>query len=82
MSYYCQFSFQMMVATPAGAVTETVNDNGKPFQITGTPIDPHSQTPFSKYAYVYIGGIDATLIPSLHDRKGAFVRVNPKIFKE
>jgi hypothetical protein len=71
--HYCQFTFQMTVATPNGTVTETVNDNGKPFELTGGPVGVN-------YAAVYVGGIEAMLTPALHDPKGNFVQVNPKTF--
>lgn len=32
---YCQFTFQMKVATPKGMVTETITNDGRPFRITG-----------------------------------------------
>ena len=65
-SHYCTFVISMMVATPGGTVTETINDGGKPFELTG-------YSPSAKYSTVYVGG-DATESTSAH---GAFVEVNP-----
>lgn len=81
LTHYCQFAFQMTVATPGGSVTESITNNGKPFELTGTETVSGRILPYSKYSDVYIGGIDATLIPSLHDRTGDFVQVNPKTFR-
>jgi hypothetical protein len=77
--HYCQFSFKMTVATPGGAVTENINDNGQPFGLTAK--NPGStDLPYSGYAAAYVGGIEASLIPSLHDPRGNFIQVNPKTF--
>ena len=51
--HYCQFTFQMTVATPNGMVTENIDDNGRPFELTAkAKLD---------YATEYIGGIEAIL---------------------
>jgi hypothetical protein len=34
-SHYCQFTFQMKVATPKGMITENISNDGRPFRITG-----------------------------------------------
>ena len=78
--HYCQFTFQMTVATPAGTVTETINDNGKAFELTSRPPDPNPSKLSNPYAAEYVGGITAMLNSSLHDPKGSWVKVNPKTF--
>jgi hypothetical protein len=63
------FSFQMTVATPDGPVTEDINDNGKPFELTAIADEEDNSTfAFPGYSYVYDG-------PNPNDE---FVRVNPK----
>lgn len=76
---YCSFEFQLHVATPAGRpVTETITDNGKPFQMTsdgqeGVMEGPNS-VPFSSYRVVYAGG------GADQQNRGLFVRVDPAIY--
>lgn len=73
---YCQFTFQMSVATPNGPVTEIISNHGKPFGITGTAVCPHN---YSSYSALYVGGIMATL---LHlNKTGGWVPENPANFK-
>lgn len=71
--HYCQFTFQMTVATPNGAIIENINDNGRPFELTAEVS--------RGYAAEYIGGIEASLTPSLHDPQGNWVPVDPKTFQ-
>lgn len=77
---YCSFTFQLHVATPTGhAVTETITDNGKPFQISTDGdegiMESGGSVPFSSYRAVYAGGGADT------QNQGAFVRVNPATYK-
>jgi hypothetical protein len=78
--HYCTFTFQMAVATANGSITEDISDNGKPFELTGGLFSSNSATPYSSYGTVYFGGVEAQLIPALHDPSGDFVQVNPKTF--
>jgi hypothetical protein len=64
--HYCQFTFQISVATRNGLVAEKIDDNGRPFQLTGMA---------SAYQAVYVGGIGSP------DRNGAFVQVDPKTYR-
>lgn len=67
--HYCQFTFQMTVATPNGVVAESIDDNGKPFQLT-------SQAPqFSAYQAIYAGGVESP------EPNGSYVQVNPKTYR-
>jgi len=77
---YCSFTFQLHVATPDGhPVTQTITDNGKPFQITTDgetgPIGSLNHVPFSSYSVVYAGGA-----ADLQNQQ-AFVRVNPTTYR-
>jgi hypothetical protein len=59
----------MTVATPDGPVTEDINDNGKPFELTAIADEEDNSTfAFPGYSYVYDGP----------NPNGEFVRVNPK----
>ena len=70
-SHYCQFVFKMTIATPAGTVTEIINDDGKPFELTG------GRSNAAQYSAEYIGGLDASV--SFHDDpQGNYLQVNPR----
>jgi hypothetical protein len=75
---YCNFKFQLHVATPTGPATETISDNGKPFQITTdqepTTSEPNQVPGFSSYGAVYAGGF-----ADLQNHQ-AFVQVNPESY--
>jgi hypothetical protein len=59
----------MTVATPDSPVTEDINDNGKPFELTAIADEEDNSTfAFPGYSYVYDGP----------NPNGEFVRVNPK----
>lgn len=77
----CQFTLKMTVATPGGAVTENIDDNGKPFELTAIEGSKSLASPYSAYSALYVGGVTAMLTPGLHDPKGNFVQVNPKTFR-
>jgi hypothetical protein len=66
--HYCQFTFQMSVATPGGVVVEKIDDNGKPFELTGVVTS-------SAYQALYLGGVTSPT------KSGKFVHVNPKTYK-
>jgi hypothetical protein len=77
---YCSFTFQLHVATPDGRpVTETITDNGKPFQITTDgetgPVGTVNHVPFSSYRVVYAGGAADP------QNQQAFVQVNPASYR-
>jgi hypothetical protein len=79
--HYCQFTFQLTIATPDGQVTETIDDNGKPFELTAIA-DGSAQAPYSRYTALYVGGLDAKYNPTLNDPSGHFVAVDPKTFRD
>jgi hypothetical protein len=56
--HYCQFSLKMTVVDGTRTVTETLNNHGKPFQVTAT-IGPSQNPDFSRYSVVYLGGTDS-----------------------
>lgn len=67
---YCQFTFQLNIATASGPVTDVLTNNGKPFTITA---DGESTGPvrFSGFSVVYA-----------HQRGGGkFVPVNPATYR-
>ena len=72
---YCSFTLQMSVVTPGGVITEAIDDNGKPFQITG--LQPKGS---SSYKALYVGGIEA-LLRHLN-KNGHWVREDPKTFHD
>jgi hypothetical protein len=74
---YCSFTFQMAVATPTGPVTETINDNGEPFQLTSLTPGTLSGN-YSAYGALYIGGVSA--VADHLNRNGHWVEENPKTF--
>jgi hypothetical protein len=45
----CRFTFQMSVATPTGTILEKIDDNGKPYELTG-------MLNTSAYQDLYLGG--------------------------
>jgi hypothetical protein len=73
---YCQYTFQLNVATASGPVTQVITDNGRPFALTA---DGEGGTPgvvrFSAFSVVYAGGVAN---PQGGDR---FVRVNPGAYR-
>lgn len=53
---FCQFTFQMHIATIHGPVTEDITNNGGPFQITAdgeNGLGSNDQVPFDSYASVF-----------------------------
>ena len=72
---YCSFTFQLHIATPKGPVTETISNNGKPFQITSdgeySSAEPNQAIRFSSYNVAYAGGV------ADQQNQGSFVQVNP-----
>ncbi|HVV12463.1 hypothetical protein [Amycolatopsis sp.] len=72
----CRFSFELLVDTPNGAVTETVDDHGKPFEVTATVEDSATMSPrFASYRAVYGGGVAS---PAGND---SFVTVDPATYR-
>lgn len=63
--YYCQYSIQLDVLVGAHMVTETVTNDGKPFQVSAT------YSSDARYHVLYAGGVAS---------HGPFVRVNPASF--
>jgi hypothetical protein len=55
LAEYCQFSLNMSVDDGSSTVNQDINNNGKPFAITGTCVAP-SANPFSCYRDLYISG--------------------------
>ena len=80
VKHYCTFTFQMTVATANGPVTEDISNNGNPFELTAGVAAANSETPYSGYAALYFGGVEAMGTPALRDPSGDFVQVNPKTF--
>ena len=71
---YCQFTFNLLVDTPSGQVTETVSDHGKPFTISG--VTEHNGIPsFASYEEVYVGGL--ARLGTNH----SLAQVNPKTYR-
>lgn len=85
--HFCQFTFQLSIATAEGPATETITDNGRPFALTADgetkealldgrwiQYNPVSKIPFSNYAAVYAGGVP--------DQQNSFrfIRVNPATY--
>ncbi|WP_159025279.1 hypothetical protein [Streptomyces pluripotens] len=52
----CSFRFEMLVATTSGAFTETIDDHGKPFELTALAKPRIEGAPFSGYQATYING--------------------------
>jgi hypothetical protein len=63
--FYCQFSFLMTVTGAYGTVSETIDDNGRPFALTAGMAS-------GKYRIVYIGGVGSP------DDNGNYASVNPE----
>jgi hypothetical protein len=55
---YCEFSLKMTVLDGSRTLTETVSDNGKPFQVTSiyneNDVNPGA---FARYRELYVGGV-------------------------
>lgn len=68
----CAFSFRLTIATSAGPVTETIDDNGKPFSLTGADNGSPSPLPYSAYQAIYAGG------KADPQHGGKFIRVDPE----
>ena len=63
----CSFTLQLVVATLNGAITKTIDDNGKPFELTSWR-DPHHG--YSAYQEVYMEALD--------DMPRVWKKVDPK----
>jgi hypothetical protein len=76
---YCSFSFQMTVAAFGHApVTESISDNGKPFQLTSdgeNSVLSSQGISFESYKLVYAGGAANS------SRGGEFIRENPATYR-
>jgi hypothetical protein len=74
-AHYCQYHFNISIATANGPRTETINDHGLPFSLTsdGESMTTASHVRFSSYAAIYVTVRDSQ--GNLH-----FVRVNPKTY--
>lgn len=76
---YCAFTFRMIVLDGSRTLTETVSDNGKPFQVTAIyGQDSVSPGAFSRYQELYVGGVAATNFSS----KGKWIQVNPASYRQ
>ncbi len=51
--YDCRFNFRLYVATSHGEMYETINDNGRPFQVTAMTPPSSVARPLSGYATAY-----------------------------
>lgn len=50
----CTFTFQLVVATPSGTLTEKIDDNGRPFEITAMAKSQNANVPFAGYQVAYV----------------------------
>jgi len=67
---YCSFTIQFTATTSAGTTTETISDNGKPFQVS-------AQLPNSSYQAMYVGGVGLYGLPG---NPTGWTAVNPKTY--
>jgi len=65
--YFCQFTLQLTVLVGSHQTTETVTDDGKPFQVTA------ATAPVKDFQVVYAGGVETS--------NGYFVPENPRKFQ-
>jgi len=74
---YCSFTFNMSVLDGSRTLTETVSDNGKPFQAT-VIYGQNSVSPgaFSRYQEIYAGGV------APGSSGGKWARVNPATYQQ
>jgi len=73
--HYCQFSFQLSVATIKGPVSETVSDHGRLFSLTADSetMSGTNHVPFSSYAVIYAPTYDS-------QGNSHLIRVNPATY--
>ncbi|MFT4398042.1 hypothetical protein ACLTEW_24265 [Gordonia lacunae] len=54
--YGCSFKFEVLVATPAGTVTQVVDNSGEPFRVTAKAPPKDPLFPLSGYSVAYVQG--------------------------
>ena len=78
----CTFTIQMHIASSLGNATETIDDNGHPFELTAgleyVPNPDQASINFSAYQAMYVGGV-ASDTPATGG-SNAWVQVNPKTY--
>lgn len=78
--HYCEFRLKIDASANGAAQTVTIDDHGRPFQVSGLICDPAAQLvqcpKFSAYERVYAGGVAAN--PQGRD---AWIPKDPKTYK-
>lgn len=74
---YCAFTFRMSVLDGSRTFTETVSDNGKPFQVTAIyGQDTVSPGAFARCQELYVGGVADTT----SGENGKWIEANPATY--
>lgn len=74
-SRYCQFSFDLNMATINGPARQVIDDNGRSFAITAvSESSTGARVQFSSYSVVYAGGF------ANRENGGKFVQVDPSTY--
>lgn len=76
--YACTFRYMATVLEGKRKFYQTIDDDGQPFRVSAfvTKSGDASNIDFSKYAAVYIGGVDSP------HKNGNYVRVSPRTYHE
>lgn len=78
---YCEFTLQLTIVADDKTVTQTIDNNGKPFRVTAlakcsdvSPCNEMIGVPFASYQALYVGGSQNTCI------NGAWTREDPTTY--
>jgi hypothetical protein len=72
--HYCEYTLALTIVDEDRTVTQVVDNNRKPFRITGWPLDRRSDVEFRRYQAMYIGGAASP--------KDGFIRVDPLTYRD
>ena len=83
---YCEFSLKMTVLDGSRTLTETVSDNGKPFQVTSIyNQNSLNAGAFARYRELYVGGVAAASVKGRGQNQFGnplWLNVNPHTYKQ
>lgn len=68
---YCRYELQLVVLVGSSRMTQTVNDDGKPFEVL-------TDQPFEKYTNLYVGGMRHESADP--NRAGSFIAADPATY--
>jgi hypothetical protein len=79
--HYCEYRLQLVLNVGGKSVTRVIDDNGRPFRVSGMVMDESTAYPrFAYYKAVYLGGVARGGKPEGVEL-GRWTRIDPRIYK-